>query len=415
MNQALSSQGAAGERWHSLDGLRAGAAALVFAHHLGVAALARDLVSGGHPVLGRIIGQCTASGVELFFVLSAVVLASPYIRGERQLRLGSYFLRRGERLLPPYWAAWLLAGLQIYLLTLFPTWWTEGSELPHFSWADWLAQVGIVYVGKNPYSFAWWSLTLEVSFYLVLPAIIPVFRHISRHRRGLLVAYACSVAIAVAGLAIDGLRVIPRLPDFLSYASCFCGGLIVAARGPLRPAERKAALIAALVWMTAAAAWSWLNPLVGWGFLYLGLLSYAMDRSTRLYRWLSAFPVVWLGERSYSFFLTHCTVIALVCHTISCFTEQKGVGYFLLTRSITLVVSAAVTIAVFHLVERRFARNLVTADYSLPWRSARLAVDPLLARAVALAQLATRFLALNIMKMRRGEARRPAQERPLEP
>lgn len=69
------------QRLHALDGLRAVAACLVVADHLGVGSVAVSLRSAGYSSLANLVGGATASGVELFFVLSAIVLAGPYVQG----------------------------------------------------------------------------------------------------------------------------------------------------------------------------------------------------------------------------------------------------------------------------------------------------------------------------------------------
>lgn len=357
-----------GDRIHALDGMRAIAACLVVAHHLGVATVGTILHNGGHTALGRVVSGLTASGVELFFVLSSVVLAGPYIRGKHQLDLGKYAARRVERLFPPYLAAWLLAGLQIYLLTAFPTWWTEGASLPSFSFTDWISQIGIIYVGNHLYSFAWWSLTTEVAFYIMLPEIVPLIRHANRWQSGVFIAFLGSIAISCVVYVLPSAGNVPILSQMAIYASCFCAGLFIAARGPLDGPTSIAAIAVGAVWVLAASAFDGLNPHVGWGLLYFGVVSRAMETRSWISRGLSNFGFVWLGERSYSLYLVHYTVIGLASHAVSLVTGSKGAVFILLTRTISIVATLAVTILVFHFVERRFARNLVTADVVLPWR-----------------------------------------------
>jgi peptidoglycan/LPS O-acetylase OafA/YrhL len=93
-------------RVHALDGLRAVAASLVVVFHLGGNTLGPGLAAS-------FVSAATASGVELFFVLSAVVLGRGYIREGRPLVARTYFRRRAERLWPPYLVAWILAGATI--------------------------------------------------------------------------------------------------------------------------------------------------------------------------------------------------------------------------------------------------------------------------------------------------------------
>ena len=356
-----------GDRIHALDGMRAVAACLVVVHHLGVATFGAALSSGGYIALGHIVSGLTASGVELFFVLSPVVLAGPYIRDKRVLDTGKYGARRVERLFPPYLAAWLLAGLQIYLLTAFPTWWTERASLPSFSLSDWISQIGIIYIGNHSYNFAWWSLTIEVAFYVMLPVIVPLVRYANRSKNGVFIALLGSIAVSCVVYALPSAGNVPILSRMAIYASCFWAGLFIAAKGPLEGALSFVAMAAGVAWVLAAGAFDELNPHVGWGLLWFGVVSAAMESRSWISRRLSNFRIVWLGERSYSLYLLHFTVIGLACHAVSLMTDSKGAVFILLTRTISIVASLAIAIVVFHFIERRFARNLVTADMILPW------------------------------------------------
>ena len=76
-------------RNHSLDGLRAVAASLVVTYHL---------FKSGSDFGPTFFQSATASGVELFFVLSGVVLGPRYIRDGRPIFTRDYFRRRAERL-----------------------------------------------------------------------------------------------------------------------------------------------------------------------------------------------------------------------------------------------------------------------------------------------------------------------------
>ncbi|MBC7601779.1 MAG: acyltransferase [Ramlibacter sp.] len=357
-------------RFHSLDGLRAIAASLVVIHHLGAATLASNLQEAGHTFAGNLIGGLTASGVELFFVLSAVVLAGPYVRRERPLNLWAYTFRRISRLLPPYFGAWLLAGLAIFLATEFPTWWTVGAALPVFSLRDWFSQIAIVYFGKN-YNFAWWSLTVEVAFYILLPVFILVFSRLNESGRWAAFGFSLLLAILVA----PSLGAYTLMHNLSLYAACFCAGLVLAS-GPVNPRTALALVVLGAGWVLVVSHFSQLNQHVGWGTLYFGLTALAMERQSIIYRMLSKYEFVWLGERSYSLFLVHFTVIGLVCHAASAVIDSKSLGYFLLTRSLSIVLSLVATVVLFHFFERPFARGLVTGEDVLPRRGLSPTPDP---------------------------------------
>lgn len=356
-------------RLHSLDGLRALAVSLVVLHHLGVASFAQGLIKQGHISAGRILGSVTASGVELFFVLSGVVLLRPYLRDGRRMDIAHYCWRRIVRLHPPFFVAWLLSGLSVWLVWTYPTWWSYVSALPVFDLGDWFSQVGIMYFGNQAHNFAWWSLTVELIFYMCAPAIVMLItgtKYAPMAVRWLFAASIIAALLVYPSSPMDGPLAVPAIKQFFVYLSCFAGGVFLATTDAPKLLRRCAA-IAGLVMIVLGGMADLLNVHVGWGLLYFGVVSSALDRWTRASRTLSNDKLVWLGERSYSIFLTHYAVITIVCLLVSTFVPTKGAGYFIATRAIAILASLLVAMLVFHLVEKRFARNLVTADRIFPW------------------------------------------------
>jgi peptidoglycan/LPS O-acetylase OafA/YrhL len=352
-------------RLHSLDGLRGLACILVLLHHLGLSTLSTVLLQRDYIFLGKLIGSLTASGVELFFVLSATVLVGPYVRGMKSLNISNYLSRRISRLMPTYIVAWCVAGLAIYLSTNYPTWWTKASSLPQFSLYTWLEQVGIIYFGSKRYNFAWWSLTTEVAFYIILPFLIPVFARLSRRNSMLGGIFVISVLWAVYSFNFDQ-DSLPLTRDLAIYLSCFCAGLVLACQVPSRFLAH-CLCISGFAWtLTACVQDNW-NVHVGWGMFYFGVVALAMNAKSLVNVRLSTFLWVWLGERSYSLFLVHYSIIGMVCHMVSFFISGKSIEYFAITRILSVIFSMMVAILIFHNIERRTARNLITADAFWPW------------------------------------------------
>jgi peptidoglycan/LPS O-acetylase OafA/YrhL len=361
-------------RFHQLDGLRALACTLVVLHHLVGGALLNSMSSSDLlSVMARLFGGLTSSGVELFFVLSAVVLARPYIKDPSRFSIRPYIRRRVERLWPPFAAAWLLAGGVIALTSFWPNWWTSTAKLPVFDAGQWLLQIGLIYWGHQAYNFAWWSLNVEVLFYLVLPLLLPVFALAYRRHSVAIVVYAVAFAVAllaaVQPLPHDGALQI--VAHFLPYVSCFVGGLYIATVGQSLPGGWLWAGVG-LAWVIACEVTSLPNPHLGWGLFHLVLVAKVMNGGP-LAKFFSRPDAVWLGERSYSLFLTHFSVIGVVCWLVAFAVPDKGMVYLLVTRLASIVLSIGVAMLVFETVEKRFARNLVTADqFWSPWMMALL-------------------------------------------
>lgn len=364
-------------RLHALDGLRAVAALIVVAYHLGWANVADALTQQGHLSWGRALAGLGASGVELFFVLSGVVLLRPYLRAGRPMRAGNYLARRVSRLYPPFAAAWLLAGLTVWVMTVYPTWWD--ARVPAFAWGDWLAQAAIVQAGGVSYNFAWWSLTIEIGFYAVVPLLVAALVRLPKPSHRALLALAV-VGAQATYLAPMGNGLVHLAWQFGTYASCFAAGVFLAAEDPA-PAVATGAGLAGIGWVVASAVAPTLNPHVGYGLAYFGLVATTMRTGTVLSKRLAAAPMVWLGERSYSLFLTHYSVIFLCNWGVSQFVPGKGLAFYAASRALAVPGALIVACVVFHLIERRFAHGLVTGHHLLPPRQLNLhgeaAAEPL--------------------------------------
>jgi len=376
-------------RLHQLDGLRALAVTVVVLHHAGAASVATTLTGKGYPIAGRLLSTGTASGVELFFVLSGIVLLRPYVRRGRPLALVEYLKRRAQRLWPPFIAAWLVSGLVIHLTTSYPSWWTrdEGNPLPIFSVSTWLAQLGIAYLGTDRFNWAWWSLTVEMIFYVAVPPIVLAFARVRPTRTHLVACWIVAVLVALAAQQVPEQLLPPQawpIPSFAVYGSCFAAGVLLAAYD-FPPTWGPVMMLVGGVYAILACAWPALNVHVGWGLLYFGLVTVALDSSSRVARLFSQWPFVWLGERSYSLFLVHFAVFTSVCLAVSHVTTGKGPVYFALTRLIELPLALLASMVIFDRIERRFAHGLVSGEAFWPTLKQPASAEPSAAVAPPLA------------------------------
>jgi peptidoglycan/LPS O-acetylase OafA/YrhL len=353
-------------RLHVLDGLRALAIGLVFLHHWCTGNVAQVLLDRGHPIAARALGSIGSAGVELFFCLSGVVLLRRYLQERRPMQVGVYFRRRLTRLYPPFFVAWLFTGASILLIDRFPTWWTEASRLPHFSPLSLAQEAAFGIGGHGNYNWAWWSLAPEIAFYCAAPALVLGLR---AHRSadagvnrlllaGVIVSFAASWLAPRASHMQVGLMC-------AHYFVCFCVGILLARRR-LSAAERGASLAGGLAVIVAAAVDPRINAHVGYALVFLWLIDTCLRGTPTMSRVFGNAPMVWLGERSYSLFLTHYAVINLACLAASSLFA-KGVAYVLVSRVLALAGSLVVSGTLFSLVERHFARGLVTADKWAPW------------------------------------------------
>lgn len=155
-----------------IDALRAIAALMVLLDHTSFLAVGATL----GPV-ATAISRMLAAGVYLFFAVSGYLITGPFIRalvhGERLPRVGGYFLRRGARILPGYWVAFL-----VFLLVVRPV-----PGVRPYQWPVHLLMLQSIWphVGEAEaiYGVAW-TLGVEIVFYVVVPLVASVLRALHR-------------------------------------------------------------------------------------------------------------------------------------------------------------------------------------------------------------------------------------------
>ncbi len=184
--------------------------------------------------------------ITILFVVSGFVVFLPTVaRGGDLGSVGGYALRRAARLLPAYWLA-----MVIVLILLA----ASGAPRPH------VGELIVTFTGQDTWARLFdrhialgfgidgpvWSLTLEISFYILLPLIASAYYR--RPLVGLMLAAAISIGWRLAFAHVSGLA-----------------GLFGADVGPGRASELRLASYAQLPsWAFAfgagmTAAWAYVN------------------------------------------------------------------------------------------------------------------------------------------------------------
>ncbi|HEV7644677.1 MAG TPA: acyltransferase [Pyrinomonadaceae bacterium] len=177
-----------------IDGLRFLAISMVVLFHYDIFIRAKSVEVAGfseETVRAYVptVFSAMSHGVELFFVISGFILAVPFMRyylgfSERKPGLKTYFLRRLTRLEPPY----VIAVIGLYLLQVF----VFGSRFSNDTltasmFASLFYVHNLVFPGEFPFiSFVFWSLEIEVQYYILAPFFIWALCRIkSKHTRRL--------------------------------------------------------------------------------------------------------------------------------------------------------------------------------------------------------------------------------------
>jgi len=151
------------------------------------------------------------NSILLFFAISGFILGMPfakkYFANESYPKLSNFYIRRLTRLEPPY----LLVLTGLFLLNVFIIHRdTFMNTLPHYL-ASFFYLHNIVYQAHPTLNFVFWSLEIEVQFYLLAPLFAKIFKLAMMPRRALL----------VFGILFFGIMNQYFHPPFLSLFSFF--------------------------------------------------------------------------------------------------------------------------------------------------------------------------------------------------
>ena len=160
----------------ALTGLRGVAAVFVFLYHYEALhpGIRLDLLI---PWVGAVFQFPLGLGfvgVDLFFVLSGFLLTLPFARAALELGpkpdLPRYFKRRFLRVFPAYYA-------QLFIILLVGAWFLSWrAQTPPTLIAHLLMFFNIGWAPVTPMVGVWWTLPVEMGFYLLLPLLAPFMR-----------------------------------------------------------------------------------------------------------------------------------------------------------------------------------------------------------------------------------------------
>jgi len=343
-------------RYVFIDALRGFAALSVVAFHVKEAHQV-DRLCAALPAAFAVVLDHAYLGVEVFFVLSGLVIAHSMARDQVTPRyVGSFMLRRSIRLDPPYWASIALCVAFAHLSARV----VPGKAyvppgglqvLAHVLYLPVLLHLPLI----NP---IYWTLCLEIQFYLVYALLMvaaTTLRSAStpwEEGRALYAVVLPCVAFAdLWALGAAPFHVVGLFTDAWYY---FLLGVLVG-RAATRPDDRLArTLCGANLAILGTAAVFRRDPDLAVAVL-AGLAIVVAGARNKLRQWLAAPALQELGAISYSLYLTHVPIAGAafrVFGRVFARAGDKPVAF----EAAWLVVGPAVCVAVawaFHrLIER---------------------------------------------------------------
>ena len=319
--------GARGGRIGDIEVLRGLAVLLVMVHHA-----AYNLIQQPGPLRDGIERAQFAFGVDLFFVISGFVISRTLLTQLRSAHgpegvsgvLRAFWTRRIFRIWPAswLWLALILLGSLVAAPNVFGTTTTNiwATVAAVFAFANFrFADAFLVYFYGS--SYAYWSLSLEEQFYLVLPVVILLTRRLSLRTLG----FCIFVLILILLPTERGRWTVVMRPDGLLWgvllAICSSHPLYARiaptflARSGMPGTLLRFGFVAAIV--GAMSETSELAQLTGpfgvGGISALGAVlvwaaSYGGQYICAEGRFKNA--MIWIGARSYALYLCHAPVYA---------------------------------------------------------------------------------------------------------
>jgi peptidoglycan/LPS O-acetylase OafA/YrhL len=313
------SPGAGRARRADIQGLRGVAVLLVVLYHAGLH------VSGGF------------TGVDVFFAISGFVITGmllPELEAGASIDLRRFYARRARRLLPAL--AVMLTVVAVVGVLASPIELERTGAFTGIAASVFAANVYLFHLSAGYFDAAatlnpllhTWTLAVEEQFYIVFPALLLIGWRLSRRRsRVATAAVVGAVSVLSFALAVSlssGAGTFGSAQRFAFYSSFtraweFGAGALLALAAPVL--RRLSATFGQIVGAAGLAAvvasafvirgtvsfpgWPTLLPVGGACALLVAGLAHSV-LSTRI---LSARPIVWIGDRSYSWYLWHWPVI----------------------------------------------------------------------------------------------------------
>jgi peptidoglycan/LPS O-acetylase OafA/YrhL len=372
----------------SLTGLRGIAALAVFAFHYDNfnPGIRLDLTV---PIVGSALQFPLGfgfAGVDLFFVLSGFLLSLPFARSaltqSPHQPIKRYYKRRLLRVFPAYYA-------QLLIILVTGAWFVSWRQLEGPSLLAHLVMffnIGLDPV--RPLVGVWWTLPIELSFYLMLPLVASFLRP-WRWIVFLLLCISLSIlyrtwsasqlgAVTAEGVVLLANHIPGSLPEFLMGASA----AMVVQWFDVNSIKKPPVWVLDLMLATGATLaimwlwnvlypnvstywqghWSMIIAPVAFGFP-LSLMVISLYWGSRIGRLIFANPVIYyLGLISYSLYLWHFIVLQQLEVILGDANETlQGFPRFLISLLLVVLVSSVSYFAFerpfFHLNSQRNSKN----------------------------------------------------------
>ena len=263
-------------------------------------------------------------GVPLFFVLSGYLLGGQVIHVELDARfLKRFWIRRFLRIYPAVWAELLI----LLLVGTFVTGLISPQGMATLP-LQFLLWINLPPFMAEPINLVWWTLPIELSFYLLLPLLGVLARYVSWSRLlmgAVMITLGWRAAWFLSADTDNYLTILPVLDSLpgvlltfiLGFSLNFLPDQLSVTQRRRGIAMSLCALLALMQWQLTLDDVYWTGHwiLIVWPPLVAipiaGLVYFLRDPSPG-WQWLQQYWLVWLGHVSFGIYLWHFQVMRVL-------------------------------------------------------------------------------------------------------
>lgn len=263
-------------------------------------------------------------GVPLFFVLSGYLLGGQVVHANLDTRfLKRFWLRRFLRIYPAVWAELLILLLLGTVISGLIS--KQGMDTLPLQFLLW---VNLPPFMAQPINGVWWTLPVELGFYLLLPLLGLMVRYVGW------VPVLCAAVMMTVGWRAgwfvltdtqNFLTILPTLDSLPGVLLTFILGFSLNFMPSVLPlVQRRSGVIVSLFTLLGLMQWQLILDSVYWTGHWIlvvwppltavpiaGLVYFLRDPPPE-WRWLSQSWLVWLGHVSFGIYLWHFQVMRVL-------------------------------------------------------------------------------------------------------
>ncbi len=289
------------------------------------------------------------NGVLLFFSISGFILAYPFasaiLKNDPKPGLKSYFIRRFIRLEPPY----LIILSVLFILNVFILKKFAFSDLLPSYIASFFYSHEIIFA-EHPYiNFVFWSLEIEIQFYLIAPVLMYVF-----HLPPMLRRFCIMASMLLFGL-YSQFNELPFI-SILDYMQYFLSGILALDLYLSNKGDLKSKVYVIIGLILLVGIWTGIfTKAIYLPFLLTGLIYFA-SKSYGLRKFISLKWIAITGGMCYTIYMIHYPVMAFFLNRFfpTQLIFQSIPLDFVIRISLTILLVSFVSIIFYATVERPF-------------------------------------------------------------